>query len=105
MNSNNNTLNKFGIEYPYIASAMNSMLKSTNNGIKNISISESNGIIIDANWWCAVSAIAFFVTWGAAIFFAPESGSLSLYLGYMITMDFLGGVAEISALHSCFGGW
>ncbi|EQB73757.1 MAG: hypothetical protein AMDU4_FER2C00041G0001, partial [Ferroplasma sp. Type II] len=54
MNSNNNTLNKFGIEYSYIASAMNSMLKSTNNGIKNISISESNGIIIDANWWCAV---------------------------------------------------
>ena len=58
MYSSNKTLDGFGIEYSYIASAMNSMLKSTNNGIKDISIGESNGIIIDANWWCAVSAIA-----------------------------------------------
>ena len=46
MYSSNKTLDRFGIEYSYIASAMNSMLKSTNNGIKNISIDKTIGIII-----------------------------------------------------------
>ena len=105
MGSSNNTMHKFGIEYGYIALAMGNMLKSTNNNIKKIEINHTESIIIDYNWWCIVLATAFLVTWGAAIFFAPESGSLSLYIGYMVTMDFLGGVAEIAVFHTCFGGW
>ena len=34
MYSSNKTLDRFGIEYSYIATAMNSMLKSTNNSVK-----------------------------------------------------------------------
>ncbi|MEM0133454.1 hypothetical protein [Acidiplasma sp.] len=41
MNSNNNTLNKFGIEYSYIALAMNNILKLTNNNIKNMEINKT----------------------------------------------------------------
>ena len=41
MNSNNNTLNKFGIEYSYIAIAMNNILKLTNNNIKNMEINKT----------------------------------------------------------------
>ncbi len=58
MYSSNKTLDRFGIEYSYIASAMNSMLKSTNNGIKNIGIDKTIGIAIDWNIWCVLSIIA-----------------------------------------------
>ena len=59
MNSNNNTLNKFGIEYSYIALAMNNMLKSTNNNIENMEINKTIGIAIDDNWNCIISIIGF----------------------------------------------
>ena len=64
-NSNNNTLNKFGIEYSYIA--MNNMLKSTNNNIKNIEINKTLGIAIDWNWGCILSTLIFVGSWIAVI--------------------------------------
>ncbi|WP_287961446.1 hypothetical protein [Acidiplasma sp.] len=57
MNSNNNTLNKFGLEYSYIALAMNNMLKSTNNNIKNININKTIGIAIDYNQDCIIGLV------------------------------------------------
>ncbi len=60
MNSNNNTLNKFGIEYSYIAIAMNNMLSSTNNNIKNMQINGTYSILIDYNWGCIDSLIGAF---------------------------------------------
>ncbi len=57
MNSNNNTLNKFGIEYSYIATAMNSMLGFTNNNIKNMQINGTESILIDYNWNCIYRVI------------------------------------------------
>ncbi len=38
MNSNNKTINKFGIEYSYIVLSMNNMLKLTSNNIKKVII-------------------------------------------------------------------
>ncbi len=64
MNSNNNTINKFGIEYSYIAMAMNNMLKLTNNNIKNITIDKTNAIAIDDNWACIDSVAAAFIGGG-----------------------------------------
>ncbi|WP_298407326.1 hypothetical protein [Ferroplasma sp.] len=49
MYSSNKTLDRFGIEYSYIASAMGSMLKSTNNEIKNVSIDKTIEIAVDWN--------------------------------------------------------
>ena len=57
MHSGNRTLDRFGIEYSYIASAMNGMLKSTNNGIKNISIDKTIGIAVDWNILCDVAIV------------------------------------------------
>ena len=49
MYSSNKTLDRFGIEYSYIASAMGSMLKSANNGIRNVNVDKIIGIAIDWN--------------------------------------------------------
>ena len=49
MYSSNKTLDRFGIEYSYIASAMSNMLKSTNNEIKNVSIDKTIEIAVDWN--------------------------------------------------------
>ncbi|EQB70998.1 MAG: hypothetical protein AMDU4_FER2C00205G0003 [Ferroplasma sp. Type II] len=46
MYSSNKTLDRFGIEYSYIASAMGNMLKSTNNSVKNIEINKTVGIAV-----------------------------------------------------------
>ncbi len=54
MNSNS-TLNKFGIEYSYITTAMNSMLGFTNNNIKNMQINGTESIVIDYNLVCIFS--------------------------------------------------
>ncbi len=51
MNSNNNTLNKSGIECNYIATAMNNMSGFTDNNIKNMEINKTNAIAIDWNWF------------------------------------------------------
>ena len=61
MYSSNKTLDRFGIEYSYIATAMNSMLKSTNNGIRNISIDKTIGIAIDWNILCDVAIVSLAV--------------------------------------------
>ncbi|EQB70933.1 MAG: hypothetical protein AMDU4_FER2C00210G0001 [Ferroplasma sp. Type II] len=61
MYSGNRTLDRFGIEYSYIASAMNGMLKSTNNGIKNIGIDKTVGIAIDYNEASCIFTIAYTV--------------------------------------------
>ncbi len=55
MYSSNKTLNRFGIEYSSIASAMGSMLKSTNNEIKNVSIDKTVSILID---WSYISDLS-----------------------------------------------
>jgi len=59
MNSNNNTINKFGIEYNYIALAMNNMLRFTNNNVKSVEINKTIGIAIDDNWNCIITLIGF----------------------------------------------
>ena len=105
MFSTNNTMHKFGIEYSYIATAMGTMLQPTDNNVKSMGINQTNAVAIDWNYWGTILLVAFIVTVAAAIIFAPETGGLSLYIGYMITMDFLGGVAEIAALHSITGRW
>ena len=51
----NKTLDRFGIEYSSIASAMGSMLKSTNNEIKNVSIDKTVSILID---WSYISDLS-----------------------------------------------
>jgi len=63
MNSNNNTIDKFGIEYNYIALAMNNMIGFTNNNVKDISINKTSSIVIDYSWLCIVGlvGIALFV--------------------------------------------
>ncbi len=59
MNSNNKTINKFGMEYLYIVLSMNNMLKLTNNNIKNIEINKTVGVAIDNNWNCIINIISF----------------------------------------------
>ncbi len=59
----NKTLDRFGIEYSYIASAMNSMLKSTNNGIMNIGIDKTIEIAIYWTWACVFSIMVFIGSW------------------------------------------
>ena len=83
---------------------MGTMLKSTDNNVKNMEINQTVGIAIDDNWWCIVSTIFFFPGVGAAIFLAPESGGLSFYIGYIIIMDILGERTELGSFHACFGG-
>ena len=61
MNSNNNTLYKFELEYSYIALAMNNMLKLTNNNIKNMEIDKTIGIAIDANYGCIYALAGDFI--------------------------------------------
>ena len=62
MYSSNKTLDRFGIEYSYIASAMNSMLKSTNNSVKNIEINKTVGIVIDYNHYCILALMLLAMT-------------------------------------------
>ncbi len=80
MNSNNNTLYKFGLEYSYIALAMNNMLKSTNNNIKNIEINKTLGIAINWNWvyiesiaWDVVAILDIIAVIGAFVASCPRN--------------------------------
>ena len=59
MNSNNKTINKFGMEYSYMVLSMNNMLKLTNNNIKNIEINKTVGVAIDNKWNCIINIIGF----------------------------------------------
>ena len=63
--SSNKTLDRFGIEYSYIALAMKSMLKSTNNGIRNICIDKTIETAIYWTWACVFSIMVFIGSWSA----------------------------------------
>jgi hypothetical protein len=105
MYSSNKTLDRFGIEYSYIASAMGNMLKSTNNGIKNISIDKAVGIAIDWTWGCIITTGFYIATIVlivlAAIFVWPVSISLISIFGAI--SGAIG--ATYGEGNACFGGW
>ena len=61
MGSSNNTMHKFGIEYGYIALAMNNMLKDTNKNIRNMEINGTDVIVIDWNIWCDLSVVSLII--------------------------------------------
>ncbi len=116
MNSHNNTLNKFGIEYSYIALAMNNMLKSTNNNIKNIEINKTLGIAIDNELNCILTILSEIVVlmvllMGIAAF---EISTVEFGTPVIVGLLFLGGMGGvlfglgIGAYfigNSCFEGW
>ncbi|WP_287960019.1 hypothetical protein [Acidiplasma sp.] len=116
MNSHNNTLNKFGIEYSYIALAMNNMLKSTNNNIKNININKTLGIAIDNELNCILTILSEIVVlmvllMGIAAF---EISTVEFGTPVIVGLLFLGGMGGvlfglgIGAYfigNSCFEGW
>ncbi|WP_287960018.1 hypothetical protein [Acidiplasma sp.] len=94
-NSNNNTLNKFGIEYSYIALAMNNILKLTNNNIENMEINKTIGITIDYNW-CLVWITGFIVSLvGFAFALLGTFGMALIALASLI-------YATLSEVQSCF---
>ncbi len=96
MNSNNNTINKFGIEYNYIAIAMNNMLKLTDNNIKNITINKTSAIAIDYNWWCLLWITGYIA---AIIFLALATiGTMDMLIAALVAL----GYATLSVIHSCF---
>ena len=61
MFSTNNTMHKFWIEYSYIATAMNNMLKSTDNNVKSMEINQTVGIAIDWNIWCDLTIVTLII--------------------------------------------
>ena len=100
MNSNNITMHKFGIENNYISMAMNTMLGKTNNTVKSMNVSETNAVIIDSYWWCAIaligeilaliSVLSFFAT------FIIETGGVGITL--LIALQYLGYSTLIASL-------
>ena len=97
MNSNNNTLYKFGMEYSYIALAMNNMLKLTNNNIKNMEINKTIGIAIDWSTLCDFLVASLFMAVLAVILFPPAAGlvwyELLAYVGLTVggfSIDLIG---------------
>ncbi len=116
MNSNNNTLYKFGLEYSYIALVMNNMLKSTNNNIKNMEIDKTLGIAIDWNWNCINSVLvlagtiaAWFIA-SALFAVAPLTGGTSVWIGILFLIGTglsigLTADATYNVGNACFGGW
>ena len=84
MYSSNKTLDRFGIEYSYIALAMGNMLKSTNNGIRNVNIDKTIGIAIDYRAGCIVAILAYIASIIflilLAIFVWPAAVGLALFI-------------------------
>ena len=117
MYSSNKTVDKFGIEYSYIASAMGNMLKSTNNGIKNVNIDKTIGIAVDWNWGCIDATIGdvlimlgLIALIGAFVASAPATGGISVAVGSWflvgLTIALVGiAYATYNTGNSCFGGW
>ena len=116
MDINNNTLYKFGLEYSYIALAMNNMLKSTNNNIKNMEIDKTVGIAIDDELNCILTILAeILIIVGIAIAIAAfEIATVGIGTSVIAGLLFLGGMGTgIAGLgigayfigNSCFGGW
>ncbi len=100
MNSNNITMHKFGIENNYISMAMNSMLGKTNNTVKSMNISETNAVIIDSYWWCAmvltgeILALISVVSFFAAFIIGTDGAGITL----LIALQYLGYGALIASL-------
>ena len=114
MYSSNKTLDRFGIEYSYIASAMGNMLKSTNNGIKNISIDKTVSILIDWTWSCIVHLIYYIVAiiavTGFIIGYGLATGPVGVLAGIGMILAAIGviiGLVEttMGVIHYCFGGF
>ena len=108
MYSSNKTLDRFGIEYSYIALAMGNMLKSTNNSVKNIEIDKTVGIAIDWNWGCIISTLVAIATFIALLVLltTPEGaivliGTTLFYasLGLNLGLDLYAGISMVTA---CF---
>ena len=108
MYSSNKTVDKFGIEYSYIASAMNSMLKSTNISVKNINVDQTIGIAVDYRAGCIVAILAYIASIIflilLAIFVWPAAVGLALFI------DMAGGLTgfvftTLGVGCGCFGGW
>ena len=103
MNSNNNTLNKFGIEYSHIATAMNNMLGFVNKDIKNMEINGTNAIAIDYSFMCIyLIAITIGSAIGMAVSIASAIASFGTVTpaaawGFFITLNFFGlGIAGVA---------
>ena len=108
MYSSNKTLDRFGIEYSYIASAMGSMLKSTNNEIKNVSIDKTIGIAIDWNWPCIITTVLYIIAIigiiALSIVVWPAAVGLALLIDMFVGVSGLTG-ATVAEGYECFGGW
>jgi hypothetical protein len=100
----NITLDKFGIEYSYIAMAMNSMLGFTNNHVKNINVKGTYGIVIDYSWLCIVAIISLAASIGMMLL--PGVGLIfcSMMIFWIYNGLFLaaGGTSIIGSLWGCF---
>ena len=105
MFSGNSTLNKFGIEYSYIAIAMNNMLRFTNNNVKNIVVDKTSAIEIDWSWWCVIGLASYIAAWIGIIggaFYVPATlgGAAALWLFSLFAVSSLG---TALVAHGC--GW
>ena len=104
MFSGNSTLNKFGIEYSYIAMAMNSMLGFTNNHIKDINVNGTYGVVIDYSWLCIVAIVGLAASIGMMLL--PGVGLIfsSMMVFWIYNGLFLAaaGSSIISGLWGCF---
>jgi len=94
--SGNTTLGKFGIEYSYIAIAMNTMLGFTNNHVKNTIIDKTSAIAIDYNWWCLVWITGYIIA--LIIVGLATVGTPGALIAALIAL----GYATLSVIHSCF---
>ena len=115
MYSSNKTLDRFGIEYSYIASAMGNMLKSTNNSVKNIEIDKTVSILIDWTWSCIVHILEYLgiiagIFVGIALFELGTGGGATPLVGALFLTSLglgIGGLVDTTysvGVH-CFGGW
>ncbi len=95
MFSTNNTMHKFVIEYSCIATAMGTMLRSTDNNVKSMELNETVGIAIYYNKDCILGIIflamtvigagaaiisgigIFWFLWGMATIYGTEALILS----------------------------
>ena len=98
MFSTNNTMHKFWIEYSYIATAMNNMLKSTDNNVKSMEINETVGIAIDWGFMCDLSVV---LEIGAAISLIGAAAVLIGATGGLAWPIFFVVIAALGVI----GGW
>ncbi len=114
MYSSNKTLDRFGIEYSYIASAMGNMLKSTNNEIRNVNIDETVSILIDWTWSCILHLIwyigAIIAVTSFIIGYGLATGPVGVIAGIGMILAAIGVIISLAGttmgvIHYCFGGF